>query len=110
MDGVADRFPPCEITTILIAWEFPYIPTTEGEMSTSKVTSNGRTIIPQSVRTALRLRKGDKIAYVIEGERVILTKAVADHPDDPFGTFSEWDADVDRRAYADLSTRKDITP
>jgi antitoxin PrlF len=72
---------------------------------TSKLTSKAQTTIPQPVRTALRLREGDEVAYVIEGNRVILTKVDALPADDPFRTFTEWDSDADRRAYADLSTR-----
>ena len=74
-------------------------------MITSKLSSKAQTTIPQPVRTALRLREGDEIAYVIEGSRVILTKAEATQIDDPFRTFTEWDSDADRKAYADLSTR-----
>lgn len=71
-------------------------------MITSKLTSKAQTTIPQPVRTALRLREGDEIAYVIEDGRVILTRASADAAEDPFGAFSEWDSDADRKAYAGL--------
>jgi antitoxin PrlF len=71
-------------------------------MITSKLTSKAQTTIPQAVRNALRLREGDELAYVIENGRVILTKASAEVADDPFATFSEWDSEADRRAYADL--------
>lgn len=54
------------------------------------------------VRTALRLREGDEIAYAIEEGRVILTKAQPGSTDDPFGAFVEWDSDADRRAYGKL--------
>lgn len=74
-------------------------------MITSKLTSKAQTTIPQPVRTALRLREGDEIAYVIENERVILTKAELAPIDDPFHTFTEWDSEADRRGYADLSER-----
>ncbi len=72
-------------------------------MITSKLTSKAQTTIPQAVRTALRLKAGDAIAYVIEADRVVLTRAPADNmPDDPFATFTEWDSEADRKAYADL--------
>ncbi|HYH18356.1 MAG TPA: type II toxin-antitoxin system PrlF family antitoxin [Azospirillum sp.] len=71
-------------------------------MITSKLTSKAQTTIPQSVRHALGLREGDEIAYTIEDGRVILTRAAAQPADDPFRTFTEWDSDADRRAYADL--------
>jgi len=71
-------------------------------MITSKLTSKAQTTIPQSVRSALRLREGDEIAYAIENGRVIMTRAMSESADDPFATFSEWDSDADRRAYANL--------
>ncbi|MBI1321183.1 MAG: transcriptional regulator [Candidatus Hydrogenedens sp.] len=69
-------------------------------MITSKLTAKAQTTIPQPIRAALHLREGDEIAYAIDGERVILTKASA--VDDPFRTFGEWDSDADRHAYAGL--------
>ena len=71
-------------------------------MITSKLTSKAQTTIPQAVRTALRLREGDELAYVIENGRVILSRAGGEGSDDPFATFGEWDSEADRRAYADL--------
>ena len=71
-------------------------------MITSKLTSKAQTTIPRSVRTALRLVEGDEIAYLIEGDRVVLTKANREPADDPFGTFGEWSSEADRLGYADL--------
>lgn len=74
-------------------------------MITSKLTSKAQTTIPQAVRRALHLREGDEIAYAIEGEVVTLrrvTTMAAVQIEDPFGTFSEWDSEADRKAYADL--------
>jgi antitoxin PrlF len=71
-------------------------------MITSKLTSKAQTTIPQPVRAALRLAKGDEIAYEIEGSRVVLTKLVERGLEDPFGAFSEWDSPADRKAYAKL--------
>lgn len=71
-------------------------------MITSKLTSKAQTTIPQPVRAALHLKEGDEIAYHIEGDRVVLTRATTDSIEDPFGTFSEWHSDADRRAYASL--------
>ena len=73
-------------------------------MIKSKLTSKAQTTIPQPVRAALRLKEGDEISYSIEpGGRVVLARA---HPDvavdDPFATFTEWDSDADRKAYANL--------
>ena len=55
------------------------------------------------MRTALQLRQGDVLAYVIEDSRVILTKVDVASLVDPFRAFTEWDSDADRRAYSDLS-------
>ena len=72
-------------------------------MITSKLTSKAQTTIPQAVRIALKLREGDDLAYAIEDGRVVLTRAQPQQlEDDPFGTFSEWDSEADRKAYADL--------
>ena len=74
-------------------------------MITSKLTTKAQTTIPQPVRTALHLGPGDGLAYVIEDDRVILTKVhtvYAGVADDPFATFSEWTGEADQRAYADL--------
>lgn len=78
--------------------EFPYPQT----MITSRLTTKAQTTIPQPVRAALKLREGDELAYEIEATRVILTKAQAVAPEDPFGTFHEWDSDADRKAYGKL--------
>lgn len=71
-------------------------------MITSRLSSKAQTTIPQPVRVALRLREGDELAYRIEGDRVLLTKAKPAEPEDPFRTFDEWDSEADWRAYAEL--------
>jgi antitoxin PrlF len=59
-------------------------------MITSKLSGRGRTTIPLVVRRALRFRAGDEIAYRIERERVVLTKAQAGSAHEPFAVFGEW--------------------
>lgn len=73
-------------------------------MITSKLTGKAQTTIPRAVRLALRLREGDELIYSIEGETVTLAKAhlVPSAGEDPFGAFSEWNGEADRKAYADL--------
>ena len=72
-------------------------------MITSRLTSKAQTTIPQPVRAALRLKQGDELVYQIENGRVILTKARRqESKDDPFRTFTEWDSEADRKAYAEL--------
>ena len=71
-------------------------------MTMSKINSKAQATIPQPVRSALRLGEGDELAYRIEGDYVILTKAKREPIDDPFATFLEWSSEADRRAYGDL--------
>lgn len=72
-------------------------------MITSKLTSKAQTTIPQAVRKVLNLHEGDEIAYHIENGQVVLTRVREAEPvDDPFATFSEWDSEADREAYANL--------
>jgi antitoxin PrlF len=69
---------------------------------TSKITSKAQTTIPQAVRTALNLKEGDELAYRIEDGKVTLTRHEVHPPEDPFVTFTEWDSEADRKAYARL--------
>lgn len=78
--------------------EVPYIE----RVIKSKLTSKAQTTIPQPVRSALGLSEGDELAYQIERDRVILTKATVVLLDDPFALFEEWDSEADRVAYASL--------
>ena len=72
-------------------------------MITSKLTSKAQTTIPQAVRTALGLRAGDEIAYLIEDGRAVLTRFdVPAVTDDPFATFAEWSSAADAEAYGKL--------
>ncbi|MGI4941690.1 MAG: AbrB/MazE/SpoVT family DNA-binding domain-containing protein [Janthinobacterium lividum] len=73
-------------------------------MITSRLTSKAQTTIPQPVRTALHLREGDEIAYIIETGRVVLTRfrPVEVAIEDPFRCFSEWEGAADTEAYAGL--------
>ncbi len=72
-------------------------------MITSKLSSKAQTTIPQPIRAALRLKKGDELVYEIRGAEVVLTKArQAANADDPFRAFSEWNSAADRKAYGDL--------
>jgi antitoxin PrlF len=77
-------------------------------MITSKLTSKAQTTIPQPVRAALGAGPGDDLAYAIEADRVVLTKAPAkgvrkgDPLEDPFAMFWEWDTPEDCEAFANL--------
>ena len=48
------------------------------------MTTKAQTTIPQPVRSALHLKPGDSLAYVIEQDRVVLMKAPTGPVDDPF--------------------------
>jgi antitoxin PrlF len=69
-------------------------------MITSRITSKAQTTIPQPVRAALGLKTGDELVYEIQDGRVIITRPDKQPADDPFATFSEWDGEADRKAYA----------
>ncbi|KAA5605450.1 AbrB/MazE/SpoVT family DNA-binding domain-containing protein [Roseospira marina] len=71
-------------------------------MITSKLTSKAQTTIPQPVREALRLRPGDEVVYEIEATGRVVIQRAQPRDDDPFATFTEWNGDEDRRAYAGL--------
>ena len=77
-------------------------------MITSKLTSKAQTTIPQPVRAALGVAVGDELAYQIEDGRVVLTRVAGRRPranqttDDPFASFTEWDSEADRKAFADF--------
>ncbi len=69
-------------------------------MIVSRLTTKAQTTIPQAVRTALNLRPGDELAYVIEDGRAVLTRH-DERPaaDDP---FAEWGSSADAEAYGGL--------
>ena len=69
-------------------------------MIVSRISSKAQTTIPRAVRAALGLREGDQLAYEIEGDHVVLTRAST--ADDPFAAFTEWGSDADSKAYAGL--------
>jgi antitoxin PrlF len=71
-------------------------------MIASKITSKAQTTVPRSVRATLKLGVGDTIIYTIEGDRVVMTKAVAPGADDAASCYEEWNSENDRRAYAKL--------
>ncbi len=72
-------------------------------MIASRLTSKAQTTIPPAVRTALGLRAGDEIAYVVEDGRAVLTRFDARRAtDEPFATFSEWSSVADAEAYGGL--------
>ena len=71
-------------------------------MIISKLTSKARTTIPLAVRTALHLKEGEMIAYQIQTDRVVITRASREPVETSFATFAEWAGEADQKAYADL--------
>jgi mRNA interferase MazF len=92
-------------------------------MITSKITSKGQTTlpIPQPVRSALRVREGDELAYRIRGDHVVLTRQSGNRstirsplsmsgPPRPTGApmaiFEVWDSVKVRFPYTDRPVRQ----
>jgi len=44
------------------------------EVSIGSVTSKGQITIPKEIREALGLMEGDKVIFILEGERVVVRK------------------------------------
>jgi antitoxin PrlF len=72
-------------------------------MIQSRITSKAQTTVPRAVRKALGLQAGDEIAWEIDGDNVIVSRVGAkDMFVGNFSSFTEWDTDADRKAFADL--------
>lgn len=56
---------------------------------TSTITAKGQTTVPKSVRQTLGVDYGGKIVYRIEGGRVTVLNAAAEHRDPALGAFLE---------------------
>jgi AbrB family looped-hinge helix DNA binding protein len=67
----------------------------------SKVTTKAQTVIPREVRARLGLKVGDRLAYRITPQGILIEKA-QDQGDDPFVTFTEWNSEADERAFKSL--------
>jgi AbrB family looped-hinge helix DNA binding protein len=65
-------------------------------MIQSRITAKAQTTIPRAVREALGVGAGDTLAYRIEDEVVILTRALdPDMQDNPYALFTGWADDLD---------------
>lgn len=71
-------------------------------MITSKLTRKAQTTIPQAVRRHLALEPGDRLGYVLEGERVWLSRPAARAQAAPETVFDEWEGESDRRSFSGL--------
>lgn len=68
----------------------------------SRVTDDGRTTLPASLRARLGLREGDDVVFVQEGDRFYVARADAVAEDDPYVAFGEWASAADAEGYAAL--------
>lgn len=70
-------------------------------MILGRITAKAQTTIPRAVRIALGLNPGDDVAWEIEGDRVIVTRAKS--AGDPFvgnfDSFDEWASVADCEAF-----------
>lgn len=71
----------------------------------SKVTSKYQATIPTAVRRALGIKRGDSVAFEIEGNAVVLRRATAidkEYAKALEGTLTEWLGKEDEEAYRGL--------
>lgn len=76
-----------------------------GMLQISKVTSKFQATIPVAVRRVLGLKKGDSVAFEIEGNTVVVRRASAldrEYAKAVEGTLSEWLSAEDEEAYRGL--------
>ena len=59
-------------------------------MILSVITAKSQTTLPTGVRKALGVRPGDRLAYVVEGDRAIIRKADVDGDDPVIGAFLDF--------------------
>lgn len=59
-------------------------------MILSVITAKSQTTLPTGVRKALGVRPGDRLAYVIEGDRAVIKKADVDGDDPVTGAFLDF--------------------
>ena len=67
----------------------------------ARLGAKAQVVLPKEARQALGLKPGDSFAFVIDGAEVRVVRLPAEG-DDPFGCFSEWATEADRKGYADL--------
>ena len=67
----------------------------------ARLGAKGQIVLPKEVLKALRLKPGDAVTFVINGDDVRVVCAPTEG-DGPFACFSEWSSDADRRGYANL--------
>ena len=68
----------------------------------SKVSSDGRIVLPRIVGKRLSVRPGDYVHFIVEARSVLFFIEIPRDANDPFASFSEWASKADEEAYADL--------
>jgi antitoxin PrlF len=72
----------------------------------SKITAKGQTTVPQEVRTALKSKPGDLIAWEIEPNGRVTVRRIqpldVEYLKAVQGTLSEWHTAEDEKAYGKL--------
>lgn len=74
-------------------------------MTSSKLTTKYQATIPESIREFLDLKKGDRIAFKISEDKVLLNKVKSsdyEYLKSLSSTLSEWGTEDDDEAYKDL--------
>jgi AbrB family looped-hinge helix DNA binding protein len=74
-------------------------------MLTSKVTSKYQATIPAEVRKRLGIEKGDRVAFEVEDQKVVLRRVSpldVEYATAVVGTLSEWASENDEEAYRGL--------
>ena len=74
-------------------------------MEVARIMSRGRVTIPKSIRETASLCEGDAIAFEIEGDRLVLRKAVPVRDQYLHGlnvVMGEWLSSEDEEAWRDL--------
>jgi antitoxin PrlF len=59
-------------------------------MIESVITAKSQTTLPSGVRKALGVRPGDRLAYIVEGDRAVIMKAGSDVEDPVIGAFLDF--------------------
>ena len=66
-------------------------------MIEGRLTAKSQTTVPLAVRRALGIGPGDKVAWAIDSQRAVLTRAWddAEGTENPFALFTEWADEAD---------------
>lgn len=76
-------------------------------MIKSVITAKSQTTLPAGVRQALGVGPGDRLAYVIEGDRAVIMKARLDEEDPAIGAFLDF---IERDMVAHPERLAKLTP